>query len=111
MPFPSTWPSQTGTSRKSSRIYVDGITTDDWADNAYMFSDLVTGCRKGSVWPFNALRVFNDGTADIYVTFDGTTIHGTVRPSEKLLFEDRSESGIAVKSPSTKAAAFRIEGW
>jgi len=119
MPFPDNWPSTTGSGRKSERIYADGIATNDFADNAFAFVDLVYpegSCpKKVDVYPITALRVFNDGTADLYVTFDGTTIHGIVRPSEKLLYENRAETAIAVRTDPTHPhdlfAAFRIEGW
>jgi len=119
MPFPPNWPPTTGSGRKSERIYVSGIATSDYADHAYMFVDLAFPegkCpRKPDVYPLTAIRVFNDGTADLFVAFDGITTHGIVRPSEKLLFEDRVETGIAVRTDSTHIhplyASFRVEGW
>lgn len=116
MPFPGGWPPVTGTSRKTIRAYVEGITTTSYADNAYLFAD-ITGlatCDKPSVWPGSSIRVFNDGTADVLVSFDGVNLHGTVKPGRSVTWEGRTESGIAVRSPSgppPKFASFRIEAW
>jgi len=110
MPFPVSWPPETGTSKMSRRIYVGGTTTLDFQDNAFMFAELL-GLSVPIAWPFQAIRVFNDGTADIEVTFDGTNIHGVVKPSRFSTWYDRTESGIAVRSPGPGVTGYRIEGW
>lgn len=116
MPFPASWPPSTGSGRKSVRIYVDGTATGDWADNAFMFADLLAArCGQTDAFPLTALRIYNDGTADLYITFDGVNIHGILRPGEGPLYLNRVESGIAVRTnpthPSPLFTAFRIEGW
>jgi hypothetical protein len=55
------------------------------------------------------LRICNDsGSTDLEFSFDGTNIHGRLKPGEKLDYNTRYEGGIALRG---NGAAFRVEAW
>lgn len=103
--------SRTGTSRSSIRAFENGNTTSLFSDNLFFFKDYTTETKPSEVLPPNAIRVWNDGTATIYVSFDGANIHGEVRPSGVGEWYGRAESMIALRSPAMRVAAFRMEAW
>lgn len=78
-----------------------------------MFAELASlvECGKPQAWPGSSIRVHNDGTADVWVSFDGVNLHGTVKPGRSLEWRGRTESGIAVRSPTNRFASFRVEAW
>jgi hypothetical protein len=47
--------------------------------------------------------------ANIQISFDGTTIHGTIQPQEMLTFDFRHETQIFLRSSA--ASAFRFWTW
>lgn len=55
----------------------------------------------------NAIRIFNDGSADLLFSFDGTNIHGVVKAGQSLHYWNRYEAGIALKG----SGGYRIEAW
>lgn len=60
------------------------------------------------------IRIFNDETSggnDLEFSFDGTNVHGRVKAGEQLVYRNRIESGIALKSPAAASVAFRVEAW
>jgi len=64
----------------------------------------------------STIRVFNDGADDLEFSFDGTNIHGVVKPASAtfcgfLEYRNRMETGIAVRGHSGAAVPFRIEAW
>lgn len=107
-------PASTGTSRQSIRFFVEDDTTGDFADRTYEFVDYITSTKKRTAFPFTEIRVANDGTADVFVSFDGINIHDVVRPGETRPYQNRVESMVAVRSetgPPPKTARFRIDAW
>lgn len=63
--------------------------------------------------------IFNDGVKDLTFTFDeatdigaGAGIHGVVKAGKDMLFRDRYEAGIALKSAvDNNATAYRVFAW
>lgn len=53
------------------------------------------------------IRVYNDGSSELRISFDGTNDHGAVKAGEMGYYRNRYEGGIAVKG----SGAFRIEAW
>ncbi len=135
MAFPIGWPPKPASSNRSIRAFKSSATTTDWADNAFIFSDL-PGANTYTAKPVvraglemtqidigtspsstsvaqicaNTIQVTNDGSVDIEVTFDGTNIQGIVKQSETICWRDRREAGIAVRTASS-SSAYRIEAW
>ena len=59
------------------------------------------------IWS-SSIIVHNDSAADLYISFDGTNVHGVVTVVQKYCFYwNRYESGIAVRG----TGLFRIEAW
>ena len=128
MAFPATWPPQPATGRRSLRFYIGGTATANYSDRAYIFADQVgantntptpvvqpgthdtvsfpPGPYGSEAWA-SVIHVYNDGAADLYISFDGTHDHGVVKPNTDTFYWGRYEQGIAVKGSS----AFRIEAW
>lgn len=68
-----------------------------------------TPAPKATIYS-TVIRILNDsGSNTLSISFDGTNVHGQIKPNEALIYWNRCESGIAVKS--TAACAFRIEAW
>jgi hypothetical protein len=53
MPLPSGWPPRAPSGRRSVRVYIAGNTTANFADNAYLFSD-VAGANTYTPMPYVA---------------------------------------------------------
>lgn len=75
------------------------------------------GHVKAAIWA-NNIRICNDsGANELEYSFSAaddagatnTQIHGVLRPNEVVLYRNRAEAGIAVRSAA--GAAFRIEAW
>lgn len=114
MPFPENWPSKSGSSRDVStiRFYHFGLTTGSFEDNAFIFQEK-KNCPPAYTFPKHIV-VYNDGTADVLISFDGINIHGLVRPGRIKTYSNRLETGIAVRSlddPLLVQSYFRIEAW
>ena len=107
--------SRTGTGRASIRVSEEGNTTSDYADHTYYFADYVAGatesCKRRDSYPLSEIVLFNDGTADIYVTFNLANTHSIVGPGEKAVWRDRVESAIAIRTNASRTARFRLEAW
>lgn len=43
----------------------------------------------------NSLHVFNDGSGDLNISFDGTNLHGVIKAGKDHLYRNRMEAGIA----------------
>lgn len=56
----------------------------------------------------HAIRIFNDGGANLEISFDGVNVHGVVKAAESLLYLSRHEAGISVRGAGVP---FRIEAW
>jgi len=52
MPLPAGWPPRPATDRRSIRFFKAGTGTADFADNAYLFSDSVTGANTFVPLPY-----------------------------------------------------------
>jgi hypothetical protein len=60
----------------------------------------------------STIRIFNDGSGDLEISFDGEHVHGVVLGTDKVLeYRRRMETGIAVRGVSSATPAFRIEAW
>jgi len=60
-----------------------------------------------------ALFVANDdapGGNDLEFSFDGTAVHGRLRPGESRIYRDRYEAGIAIRGVPA-GVAYRVEAW
>lgn len=137
MALPTNWPPQPATNNRSIRAFVQGTTTADFEDNAYIFidlpgantyterSDLHYGTEKtvydiGTTPGYknitqicaNTIQVTNDDTNAIEVSFDGTNVQGVVLQGETICWRDRREAGIALRFPGGGGASdFRLEAW
>lgn len=108
--------SRTGASNSSAsiRVFEENNTTSDFTDNCFQFIDYVSGpasVKNKSYFPLQQIIVWNDGTADVEVSFDASTVHSIVGPGEKAEWQGRYESLMAVRSPPDKTARFRLEAW
>lgn len=116
MPFPEGWPPTRGTSATPLRFFIFDTATGSFEDNAYLFADSQTGTsacpkRATDLFPIQ-FEISNDGTADLLVSFDGTTTHDLIRPGRTRAYPNRAESGVAVSTPAVGLFAFfRIRAW
>lgn len=59
----------------------------------------------------STIRIVNDetgGGVTLEYSFDGTTVHGNLKPTEEFVYRGRYEAGIAVRG---NGANYRIEAW
>jgi hypothetical protein len=61
------------------------------------------------VWSMG-IRVVNDGTGDLEISFDGTNVHGRLKAGEIANYSRRHEAGIAVRG-NGGTPTFKIEAW
>lgn len=137
MPFPASWPPRYPSTHRSIRFYVTGTGTADFADNAWIFSEL-TGANPYTPLPLiapgsstvvavppiagsgrndagapapmiysNSIRITSLG-AVLSFSFDGTNVQGLIRAGEAVIYRNRVEAGIAV---SGVGSTFTIEAW
>jgi hypothetical protein len=69
-----------------------------------------TGSEPGYLYS-STIRIVNDEAAAgvvLEVSFDGVNVHGSIKPTEQLIYRGRAEAGIAVRG---NGANFRIEAW
>lgn len=59
------------------------------------------------IWA-GTIRVYNDGSAPLEFSFDGTDIHGRLLGGEVFSYRNRFEAGIALRG---NGVAFRVEAW
>lgn len=99
--FPAPFP----TNRKSLRVYETGTGTGSFSDNEFPFSQPDSDDQAWS----NSIRIINDDdTAELEISFDGSNIHGIVKPNSEVIYRDRYEGGISVRGDG---AEFTIEAW
>jgi hypothetical protein len=68
-----------------------------------------TVTETGYLW-CSTIRLVNDEAplgANLEYSFDGTNVHGLLKPEEEFVYRGRAEAGIAVRG----SAAFRCEAW
>lgn len=58
-----------------------------------------------------AIRISNDGSGVLELSFDGVSIHGVLLSGETREWRRRFEPGVAVRGRSTDTPNFRIEAW
>ena len=64
--------------------------------------------NKPMIWA-NTMMIFNDGGADLEVSFDGVNVHDKVTTGDKVhACRNRHEAGIAVRGLGAK---FRVVAW
>ena len=61
------------------------------------------------IWS-HTITIYNTGSADIELSFDGTNVHGYVVAGTFQTYSDRMESGIAVRGAGG-TGTFKIEAW
>lgn len=66
-----------------------------------------TASPQTMIWS-NSIRIMNDGATDLEFSFDGTNVHGVVKPAEVMLYPYRHEAGISIRGAGVD---FRIEAW
>lgn len=63
---------------------------------------------KPMIWA-NTMMIFNDGGADLEISFDGTNVHDKVTIADKVhVCRNRHEAGISVRGAG---ASFRVVAW
>lgn len=99
------------TSVRSYDLYTEGSTpnTNNFAD---ALIDFVSQDAYATPFLSQGIIITNDNTsggANIQFSFNGTTVHGTVKPTEIITFDFRRERKIYLRS--TSASAFRLWAW
>lgn len=61
------------------------------------------------IWSMG-IRVCNDGTGVLEISFDGTNTHGSLKSGEIANYARRHEAGISLRCPAG-SAAYRVESW
>jgi hypothetical protein len=119
MAFPNAWPPTNETTRKSLRFAKKIVSTPNWGDNAFLFTDQSTGNPMVS----SGIAITNDalpGGVSIEFSFSAPDnsagaahVHGTVAPGEHRVYVGRIEAGIAVRNADggVGSPAARIEAW
>jgi len=64
---------------------------------------------KAAIWS-STIRVTNEGSDDIYVSFNGTDDHGKIPANSSVVYRSRAEAGMALRS-AAGTPAFFIEAW
>lgn len=101
-------PSDFGTSVRSLRFFQEGTTTDAFVE-AIMGG--VKGFGSGGAGAGN-IEVQNTSNNALYISFDGTTIHGRVNANTTKLFRNRYESTLFLKSAvGGSSATFLVHAW
>lgn len=88
----------------SLRVYLTGTATANFVDNEVEFFHPQ---KTTEVAWSQAIRIVAT-TADIEVSFDGTTVHGKISAGTEVIYWDRHESGIAIRGVG---ATFLLEAW
>jgi hypothetical protein len=69
------------------------------------------GAPTNVIWSMG-IRVVNDGTGDMEVSFDGVNVHGRLKANEIATYYRRHEGGIALRGAGgVGTPTFRVEAW
>lgn len=69
----------------------------------------LTSPERPLIWSGN-IRICNDSTGDLQVSFDGVNVHGVIKAAEVFMYRNRYEAGISVRGVGG-TPTFRIEAW
>jgi hypothetical protein len=86
-----------------------GVTEDFPLAGSFRMRVIDESPPKAAIWS-STIRITNEGSDDMYVTFNGTDDHGKIPANSAVIYRSRAEAGMAVRSDSGTPAFF-IEAW
>jgi len=92
----------------SYRFFTEfSATTTTFTDTHFEFVDT----KEGKIFPSTVIRVKNDSSVDIEISFDGTNVHDKILGGEVIEYRFRRERQIYIRHIGGVSATGRIQAW